>query len=129
MIFGILWFNKRQHDTKGGLTFLRLHGHYPFHIFDQSSADVKPPPSAFPKNKSIFFFFRDLTRIIDLHHGPCVLTIGPNRKFSSFFRNGIGGVVKEIIDHSFNMEGESIEPIKEIPTFVLSIECSPYSTP
>lgn len=84
-----------------------LHGHFPSHIFDQSSASVKPPASAFPKSKSIFFPFRDLTRIIDLDHGPWILAVGPNRKLSSFFRNGIGGIVKKIIDHPFSMKGKA----------------------
>ena len=63
---------QEENYGKCGLPLLRY-----LHIFPPAlstnrvlMSDVKPLPSALPKDKLIFFLFGNLTRIIDLDHHP-----------------------------------------------------------
>jgi hypothetical protein len=46
---------------------------------------------------SILIFFSNLTGIGDLSHCPRILLIGSDGKLSPLFRNGIGGIVEEVV--------------------------------
>jgi hypothetical protein len=58
---------------------------------------MKPSPSSFTVEVSLLILLRDLTGIRDLRYSPPIPSIGSNGKLPSLLRDGIGGVVKEII--------------------------------
>jgi hypothetical protein len=58
---------------------------------------MEPSSPALTEEVSILIFFSNLTGIGDLSYCPRVLSIGSDGELSSLFRNGIGGIVEEIV--------------------------------
>jgi hypothetical protein len=71
--------------------------------------DVNAPSPTFTLQKPKPFFLRDEAGIADLGTCPTPIQIGPDRKNPAMERNGVSGIVKEVVYDPFQVKAITID--------------------
>ena len=126
---GCSLFGEGKHHAEGRLIFARLDLHLSSHTFDQPGRDMNSSASSISKEGTFPVLGWDLTGIRNLGHGPPVLSIGSNGQLSTLLRNGVGGVVEQIIQNPFNMEGKTPNPEGRLQRMLDEMDVLPFHLP